>query len=114
MVTMLQGILGALRWLFSATLPAGRLFGIPLRVHVILVAFMVWTVVDQYHFASLALGPIWGILLVISSLAVTYLSILAHEFGHAWGHRLVGGRTEMILLTPIGGVAMGSGAEASP
>lgn len=108
---MLQSILSFFRWLFTATLPAGRLLGIPLRVHLILVL-----VIPLFATPYFQVGlPFWqGAILALIFVGVLYGSVLAHEFGHAWGHRLVGGQTELIMLTPIGGIAVGSGADLSP
>jgi len=57
---------------------------------------------------------LYGFTYFVMFFGVLYGSILAHEFGHAWGNRLVGGGTDQIILTPIGGVAMGFGADSSP
>jgi Zn-dependent protease len=102
------------QWFFTKTLPAGRLLGIPLRVHLALVLFVPFLGYAFYKGWAPALGPLGGLLFALLYIAVLYLSVTAHEYGHAWGNRLIGGRTEMIILTPIGGMAMGSGADASP
>lgn len=109
-----QSILYWFKWLFWATIPAGRLLGVPLRVHLLLVLiapFLGWPFFAMYASGA---GALFGAAAAIMYVATLYGSVLAHEFGHAWGNRLVGGHTGMILLTPIGGVAMGSGADLSP
>jgi len=110
----MQAILNGFRCLFSATLPAGRVFGIPLRVHVILVlfsAFHAWRSAAGFWDD---LGPVLAILLSVGYIAILYGSVLFHELGHAWGCRLVGGQTDHILLWPLGGLHYGSGGRESP
>ncbi len=107
----MQSIIYWFKWLFFKTLPAGRLMGIPLRVHLLMVLIMP---VFIFSFPMEILGWKIGLLLGLIFVTILYLSVLAHEFGHAWGHHLVGGHTEQIILTPIGGLAVGSGADLSP
>lgn len=107
----MQALLNGLRWLFTATLPAGRLLGIPLRVHVLMLLFLpmfAWALLKPNQ------GSLFNLLSAVIYVGVLYGSVLAHEFGHAWGCRLVGGYTEYIVLTPIGGLHMGTGGMESP
>lgn len=110
---MLQSILNGLKWLLTKTIPAGRLFGIPLRVHLLIAIFVPYLGFLSFR-AFEALGFWSALAYACLYVGILYLSVLAHEFGHAWGNRLVGGETQQIILTPIGGVAMGSGADLSP
>lgn len=110
----MQSLMYWFRWLFTKTLPAGRLLGIPLRVHLLLLIFIPYLALFFFRSYASFLGTAGGIFFAGAFVATLYLSVLAHEFGHAWGNRLVGGRTEQILLTPVGGVAVGSGADLSP
>ena len=110
----MQSILEGLRWLLTKTLPCGRLLGIPMRVHLLLAVFMPLAGLMYANSYGPALGWGWAVVLAAWYLAALYLSILAHELGHAWGFRLVGGQTEMIILTPVGGVALGTGSDQSP
>lgn len=106
----MQVLLQTFKWLFSATVPAGRLFGIPLRVHLIMLIFL------PFFAWSLSRGMDFGFGLAYAAvyIGILYISVLAHEFGHAWGCRLVGGETQQIILTPIGGLHMGTGGIESP
>lgn len=106
-----MGFLQSLIWLFTKTLPCGSVLGIPLRVHLLMVV-----VLPILALPYLTSGmPLWlGVLLAAMYVGILYGSVLAHELGHAWGCRLVGGDTDMILLTPIGGVHMGTGGLESP
>lgn len=107
MIAIIEG----LKWLLSKTLPAGRVFGIPLRVHllmVIILPFMAWGFMGGGGFTW------FGLAFAVAAIGLLYLSVLAHELGHAWGNHLVGGETESILLWPLGGIAYGTGGATSP
>lgn len=107
-----MGFLQSLLWLVSATWPCGRVLGIPVRVHV-LIAVLVPLMVLPYVWGSGL--PLWlGVVLAVVYVGVLFGSVLFHELGHAWGCRLVGGETDHIVLTPIGGVHMGTGGLESP
>lgn len=111
----MQNLLNLFRWLFTKTLPAGRLLGIPLRVHLLFVIFVPFLAFPMFQMYSGAAYPLWlALLLALAYPGVLYGSVLAHEFGHAWGTRLVGGSTETIYLTPVGGLHMGTGSDLSP
>ena len=81
----------------NGSLSLGRYFGIPVRAHwsMALVAVLIGV--------SLAglLGAVAGIIAVIAF----FVSILAHEFGHALVARRYGVQTESIDLWALGGVA---------
>lgn len=110
----MQSLIAGFKWLFTKTLPAGRLFGIPLRVHLLIVILTPFIGLSYYAAAQQSLGPLGGLAYALMFVGVLYGSVLAHEFGHAWGTRLVGGENEQIILTPVGGVAMGTGSLQSP
>lgn len=99
--------------IISYTLPAGRVFGIPLRVHWLLLLFLVFFIAPSVR-AFQGVGSVPGLLIGLGMLLILYGSVLLHELGHAFGMRLVGERCEYILLTPIGGIAAGGGGNISP
>ncbi len=82
----------------------GRLFGIDIWIHWVLLLIVGLKLIDillktesQYGeplkaFASFALALL--------------LTILLHEFGHAWAAHRQGGRAERIILWPLGGLAV--------
>ncbi len=107
----MQDIIRWLKWFFSFTLPAGRLFGIPLRVHL---ALLIWLPFLAWALSVPGEGIVFNLLYALLYAGILYLSVLAHEFGHAWGCRLVGGRTDQIILTPVGGLHIGTGGIESP
>ncbi len=83
--------------MFSGSLSLGRYAGIPVRAHwsMALVAVLFGTNLAVW------LGVIPGILAMVGF----FLSILAHEFGHALVARRYGVETEAIDLWALGGVA---------
>lgn len=76
-----------------------RLFEIDVFVHWswFLVAGWLIPIFGREHFSSVG----WSAVLYVLLFGV----VLLHEFGHALACRSVGGRVEMILLSPLGGAA---------
>lgn len=75
----------------------GRLFGIEIRVSVLLLIFLGFRLSQagpggDFQFALLYSVMLFGI-------------ILLHEFGHCFGARSVGGDANVILMWPFGGLA---------
>ena len=100
-------------WLkiLTYSLPAGRVMGIPLRVNWLLLVFLPFLIEP---FLSVGVPKQYALLMGIMFVAILYGSILLHELGHAWGTRLVGNTVREIQLTPLGGIAIGEGRNASP
>ena len=89
-----------INWSFGV----GRVFGIHIRVHLLFVLAAVVLVGYGLRGASGAtLLP--RLTQGVGQLAVLFLIVLLHEFGHCWGARRVGGAAEQILLWPLGGLA---------
>ncbi len=86
---------------FTWSFPIGYLFGITVRVHFlvpILILGLVWRASDKiYHPGT------WQDMAVI--LALMFLSVLLHEFGHCFAARRVDGEADEVLLWPLGGLA---------
>lgn len=80
----------------NGSFKVGRLFGIDIRVHILLVLWM----------ATRLIGANGGDLkwIVIHQLML-FTIILVHEFGHCIGARMVGGDAHVILMWPFGGLA---------
>lgn len=97
--------------ILTKTFPAGRLFGVRLRVHWMMplaaLALMRPMLAD-----GLADGE--AILFGLMYLVILYASIIAHELGHCWGYYLTGTQIVEIQLTPVGGIAQGVGDNHSP
>ncbi len=84
------------------SLPIGRLFGIPVRIHLTLIILLamigLWVASD-----GRGLSGFVGVIVVA---ALIFGSVLLHELGHALTARRFGVRTREIVLLPIGGAAM--------
>jgi Zn-dependent protease len=83
------------------SLRIGRLFGIPLYIHVTFFVFLVWagyTGWQEGHSAGAALGGVFFI-------CVVFACVVLHELGHALTARRYGIPTRDITLLPIGGIA---------
>jgi Zn-dependent protease len=80
----------------SLGVPAGRIAGIRIRIHVLFIAYVVYQI-----WALSGEGLVFG----LSFTAGLYLCILLHEFGHALSARWCGGEADEILIWPLGGLA---------
>lgn len=85
----------ALAKLLSFRLRLGRLAGVDVLVHWTLLLAVAWV------FVALRPEPRHAVLLVV----VLVGSVLAHELGHCWGARAVGGEAREVVLWPLGGLA---------
>ena len=92
----------------SWSFPMGRLFGVTVRIHLLFVVFVLVSLLrvafDHPRHPEDALPEgAWVDLLAI--LTLLFLSVLAHEYGHAFGARFAGGDCQEILMWPLGGLA---------
>ena len=88
--------------------PIGRLFGVTVRIHLCLwcssLVSLLRVAFDHPRHPEDALPEgAWVDLLAI--LTLLFLSVLAHEYGHAFGARFAGGDCQEILMWPLGGLA---------
>jgi Zn-dependent protease len=81
--------------------PIGRLFGIPLRVHVTFPLLLAWIAFSQWQIDRDAAAVVSLIGLILTVFAIVVL----HELGHALAARRYGVKTRDITLLPIGGLA---------
>ena len=89
-----------INWSFGV----GRLFGIHIRVHVLFLLGAV--VLLSYSVAGGSGGPLLPRLgHGMGQMAILFLIVLLHEFGHCFGARFVGGEANEILMWPLGGLA---------
>jgi Zn-dependent protease/CBS domain-containing protein len=79
----------------------GRLFGIPLFVHVTFFLFLAWVGFESYRNGQSAGDALTSVLFMCTLFACVVL----HELGHALTARRYGIPTRDITLLPIGGVA---------
>jgi stage IV sporulation protein FB len=90
-----------MRDLLGWNLPLGRWFGIHVRVHV----FFVLLVIVALSM-SLDKDPQKELLKDVAiTLAILFVSVLAHEVGHCVAARQMDGRVDQIVLWPLGGLA---------
>jgi Zn-dependent protease len=87
---------------FSWSLPIGRLFGVTIKVHVLFPVLAVGLVL-RVALQKGAPPDIW--IQASLMMALLFLAVLLHEFGHCFGARLVDGDAHEILLWPLGGLA---------
>jgi Zn-dependent protease len=75
-----------------------RLWGVDVHLHwswFVMAFYSISTRLPNYR------APLWGVLEYL----VLFLIVLMHEFGHSMACRQVGGRSDQIVLWPLGGVA---------
>ena len=84
---------------FSWSIPLFRFSGIAVRVHIFYLIYIIttlmWSVTDRVGFTYSAI-----------SMAVLFVLVLLHEFGHCFACRWVGGEANEIVMWPLGGLAM--------
>jgi Zn-dependent protease len=84
----------------SWSIPVGTVKGTVIRLHVTFLLFLLWIGIAHYTEG----GPeaaLEGVLFI----ALLFLCVLLHEFGHILAARRYGVQTPDIVLLPIGGVA---------
>ena len=86
---------------YSWGLPVGRIAGIRIKLHWLLLLFWAFRLDDYWR------GPdkSTGITLWLIFVGLVFLSILLHELGHCFAARSQGGHAEEVLLWPLGGLA---------
>jgi Zn-dependent protease len=78
-----------------------RAFGIDVRIHWLLILYIVVKVLSTAD----KVGHIPFIWLIAGPLII-FTIVLLHEYGHCIAARMVGGRADNIILWPLGGLAM--------
>ncbi len=97
---------------FTWSFPIGRLFGVTVRIH-LLFPLVALGLVLRYGLAPAVGDPNAGDKGVIPGtwidaamvIALLFLTVLLHEFGHCFAARRVGGEANEVLLWPLGGLA---------
>jgi stage IV sporulation protein FB len=84
------------------SLPIARIFGTEIRVHLLLPLVVVGIVLRLSINYEVAWCDSIAVALIFT------LSTLAHEFGHVFAARHVGGEADEIILWPLGGLARAS------
>jgi Zn-dependent protease len=93
-----------MRDFFSWAFPIGRLFGIPVRVHVLFPLIAAGLILRTAFQKDPPLPA--GTWIDASMLeGLLFIVVLLHEFGHCFGARLVDGDAKEVLMWPLGGLA---------
>jgi Zn-dependent protease len=87
------------------SIPAGRYFGIRVRIHLAFVLFVVARWLNALIESSRENTSIY-FWYALGESGVLFFSVLLHEFGHCFAARAVGGDADEILMWPLGGLAM--------
>jgi Zn-dependent protease len=90
-----------MRDVFSWSFPIGQLFGITIRVHLIM-PLVLLGLIGRTAVRDLPPGT-WIDATMLMGLM--FLSILLHEFGHCFAARRMDGEADEVLLWPLGGLA---------
>ena len=97
-----------LRDILSWSFPIGQLFGIMIRIHLVLPIVMLG-LVGRAWLGKSATGiePPTGTWQDASMLVVMmFIGILIHELGHCFAARYMDGEADEVLLWPLGGLAV--------
>src|SRR6266849_3132095 len=87
---------------FSWAFPLGRFFGIPVRVHVVFPLVAAGLILRVAYQKDVWPGTwIYATMLM----ALLFVIVLLHEFGHCFGARAVDGDAQEVLMWPLGGLA---------
>jgi len=82
-------------------LPVGRVFGIPVKIHLFFFIIILGLVLRQIKDSP----TIWWGDIVFFSVFLLFGIVLLHELGHCFGARWVEGEAKEILIWPLGGLA---------
>src|SRR5260370_4034156 len=88
---------------FSWAFPLGRFFGIPVRVHVVFPLVAVGLILRVAYQKDVWPGT-WIDAAML--MALLFVVVLFHEFGHCFGAVAVDGDAEEVLMWPLGGLAV--------
>lgn len=87
----------------SWAIPLYRAFGIQVKVHVFYVVVTLGVFIRQVTAKD---NPIAWTDVFLFTVALGFVVILLHEYGHCFAARWVGGEAREILMWPLGGLAM--------
>jgi|SRR5882672_5414880 len=93
----------------SWSIPAGRLFGIEIRIHFtfFFLPFFVWSAESATQDSTAALRA-------LALVGVIFASVILHELGQAWVAHREGVPLKGLILLPVGGVTILDEAQAAP
>ncbi|GLK84060.1 site-2 protease family protein [Ancylobacter defluvii] len=82
------------------SLTVGYIYGTAVRIHVTFLLFLIWIWVAYYQRGGA--GAAWE---GVAFVALLFLCVLLHEFGHIFAARRYGVKTPEVTLWPFGGIA---------
>lgn len=82
------------------SLTVGHVYGTAVRIHVTFLLFLAWIWVAYYQRGGT--GAAWE---GVAFVALLFLCVLLHEFGHIFAARRYGVKTPEVTLWPFGGIA---------
>ncbi|MDZ7694567.1 MAG: site-2 protease family protein [Balneolaceae bacterium] len=85
----------------KSSLHLGKIAGINLRIHWTFWLLIVWIVLREIFLGNSFMSMAWSTVFI----AILFLCVVLHEYGHALTARKFGVHTDKITLLPIGGVA---------
>jgi Zn-dependent protease/predicted transcriptional regulator len=85
----------------SSSIPAGRLFGVEIRIHFSFLLLLLFVAMSQ-RATHVAINP-WRVSALV---AIIFGSVVLHELGHALVGRHSGVPPRAIVLLPIGGITI--------
>ena len=92
----------AMRDPLTWSLPLGRMFGVPVRVHVLFPLLVLAVVLRPAVMKDFLPGTWIDVAMVMGLL---FVAVLLHEGGHCLGARFMDGDAHEILIWPLGGLA---------
>lgn len=97
--------------IFAWKFPIGRIFGTTVYVHILFLLVLVPLII-RFSFGQNVVPGTWVDVCLFAILV--WVSILAHEMGHVFATRWVGGEADEVMLWPLGGVAEVSYLPSTP
>lgn len=91
-----------MRDVLSWSFPIGQLFGITIRVHLVMPLFMLG-MIGREAMRERGIPGTWQDAATLMGLI--FLSVLLHELGHCFAARRMDGEADEVLLWPLGGLA---------
>jgi len=87
-----------LLWILSGSVPFFTAFGIRVRIHASLLFLIAVTLITFWV-------PDFSMAYRVVTMAMLFLIVLLHEFGHCFAARRMGGSADDIMMWPLGGLA---------
>ena len=82
------------------SLNLGHWWGVRVRLHAFFLLFVACATLLKWYFVSQTADLDW---IIPVSLVLLFFSVMVHEAGHVWAVRRHGGRSDLIVLGPLGG-----------